>query len=98
MNRVEEVDLGHGRQGLRFHCIPCKGFHIVPTKLEGDEIGESYEWNGNSEWPTIVPPVQVPGRCNVSILEGYARYHMSCAHQFRGHEMLLPVIVTPATA
>lgn len=74
MARVDVEALGPGREGLRFYCVACSGFHVAPIKLPEGEIGETYEWNGDKEKPTIVPMFCVPGKCIVSIRDGVAYY------------------------
>lgn len=92
MTRVD-VEEYSGREMLRFYCVACHGMHSVPTKLPDGEVGETYEWNGNREFPTILPAVNIAGKCAVSIRDGKAYYHMTCSHDARGRTVDLPGIL-----
>jgi hypothetical protein len=82
-----------GRKTLRFYCVACRGFHVISLRLREDEVGETYEWNGDFERPTVVPAVVVPGKCAVSIRDGVAHYHMTAPHDARGESVALPGVL-----
>lgn len=78
-----------GVQHVWYHCPGCKHLHGVPS--------ERWNWNGDTEMPTLWPSVRhfIPAgewgpektTCHYFVLGGLIKYCGDCEHELAGKTM-----------
>ena len=76
---------------VMFRCPGCDDLHVV---------NDQWEFNGNTDRPTITPSICVMSSvgfpptpviaCHCWVRDGMITYLMDCTHKFAGKTMILP--------
>jgi hypothetical protein len=86
-------DAGNGQ--LYFWCPGCNETHSVsidPERARENRDGSRpcWQWNGDTEKPTLSPSVNYVGSCHFHVREGRIEYQGDCTHALAGQTVDLP--------
>lgn len=89
MSRAEVI--GENADHLRFDCPGCNSAHVITIAPHPNP----WEWNGDTDHPTIAPSVLVTGgehniRCHSFVRDGRIEFLTDCTHALAGGQLDLP--------
>lgn len=83
--------------GYMFDCPGCQMSHAVYVKPHKNELGASWDFNGNLDKPTFNPSilakVQAPHKtmiCHLFVRDGMIQFLGDCTHELRGQTVEIP--------
>lgn len=93
MARAEVI--GENADHLRFDCPGCDSAHVITIAPHPNP----WEWNGDTDHPTIAPSVLVTGgehniRCHSFVRDGRIEFLTDCTHALAGGQLDLPELDT----
>lgn len=79
--------------GQSFECPGCGCYHGVWIRPNTNELGASWDWNGDSERPTFTPSILArvhfnsdkPAKiCHSFVIDGQIQFLNDCTHKLAG--------------
>lgn len=70
------------QEGFLHWCPGCDEAHIVEVPR--------WTWNNDTERPTVMPSVNMPGRCHYVLTNGVINFCADCSHALKGKSAELP--------
>lgn len=101
MSKLLPIERNDNIVGFFFDCPGCQGGHAVHVRPYKNDIGASWDFNGDFEKPTFTPsvlsrtqfspesgkPDQV---CHIFVTNGQIRFLGDCTHSLAGQTVEIP--------
>jgi hypothetical protein len=80
--KIKEINRGDG-PALTFFCPGCGKLHNVTLTASQHPTGQTWQWNGDAETPTITP-IRTYATCEFTMTDGVLYYTAACTHSLAG--------------